>query len=106
MLDKKSDGCQAINGKALALLSYIPFLCIVPLLCKKEDPFVLFHGRQGLAIFVFEIGVFILSIIFPWILRPGMFVLSVLSFIGLLAVLRGKTIELPLVNRLAEKISL
>jgi len=106
MPDSLNDGCQALNGKALALLSYIPFLCIVPLLCKKGDSFVLFHGRQGLAIFVFEIGVFILSIIFPWILRPGMFVLLVLSFIGLLAVLRGKTVDLPLVNRLAEKINL
>ena len=106
MPNESTDCRQVLNSKIIILLAYFPFLCIVPLLVKKDDAFALSHGKQGLVLFLAEIAIFILSILFGWVLKVGMFVLLVLAFLGMLAVLNGRTIQLPLVGRLADKISL
>ncbi len=95
------------DGKVIAILSYLSILCIIPLLLKKDNIFVLLHSKQGLILFVAEVAVFILHIIFGvWFLKLGMFILLTLSFIGLLAVLRGKYIQIPVISSIAEKITL
>ena len=95
-----------LDGKVFAILSYLSILCIIPLIFKKDNSFVFFHSKQGLVLFIGEVAVFILSIVFPWILKLGLFVLFATSFIGILAVLEGRRTELPVVARLAEKINL
>jgi len=95
-----------LEGKVFAILSYLSILCIIPLIFKKDNAFVFLHSKQGLVLFIGEVGVFILSIVFPWILKLGLFVLFATSFIGILAVLEGRKLELPVVARLAEKINL
>jgi uncharacterized membrane protein len=102
----RGDAAQVLEGKVFAILAYLPFLCIIPLLFRKDNDFVLSHGKQGLVIFVAEIGVFILSIVFAWLFRIGMFILLTLSFIGIIAVLKGRNIELPVISKIAEKITL
>ena len=97
---------EVLEGKILAILSYLSILCIVPLIMKKENDFVLFHGKQGLVIFVGEVAIFIGSIIFPWLLKPGFFVLFILSFLGIIAVLKGQYLKLPVITEIAEKITL
>ena len=94
------------EGKIFAILAYLGILCILPLMLKKDNEFILSHSKQGLVLFIGEVAVFILSIIFPWLLKIGMFVLLVLSFLGIIAVLRGRYIELPIVAEIAEKITL
>ena len=95
------------EGKLFAILSYLFILSIIPLILKKDNDFVLAHGKQGLIIFIAEVGVFILSIILgEGFLRFGFFVLSVMSFIGIIAVLRGQYIELPVISKIADKITL
>lgn len=107
MNKKKVDSEKSIlEGKAFAILAYMPFLCIIPLIFKRDNDFVLSHGRQGLVIFVGEIGVFILSIVFPWIMKLGMFILLVLSFFGIIEVIKGKYISLPIISNIADKISI
>lgn len=103
---KRGDAAQVLEGKVFAILAYLPFLCIIPLLLKKDNDFVLSHGKQGLVIFVAEIGVFILSIVFAWIFRIGMFILLTLSFIGIIAVLKGRYIDLPVISEISKKITL
>jgi len=105
-MDKLKKEEKILEGKIFAILAYLPFLCIIPLAFKKDNDFVLLHGRQGLVIFVGEIGIFILSIVFPWILKAGMFVLLLVSFVGIIAVLKGDYIKLPVVSSIAEKITL
>lgn len=108
-MSKKSptDEEQVNEGKIFALLSYLSILCIIPLLFKKDNDFVLLHGKQGLVIFVAQVGLFIVHILVgPWILKLGMFVLLVLSFIGIIAVLKGRYIDLPVVSGIAKKITL
>ena len=103
---KRGDAAQVLEGKVFAILAYLPFLCIIPLLLRKDNDFVLSHGKQGLVIFVTEIGIFILSIVFAWIFRIGMFILLTLSFIGIIAVLKGRYIDLPVISKIAKKITL
>jgi len=100
------DEQNIIEGKMFAVLGYLSILCIIPLLFRKDNPFVLLHGKQGLVLFIGQVAVFILSIIFPWLLKPGLFILFAFSFVGILAVLQGKKLELPFVAALAEKIVL
>lgn len=98
---------EILEGKVYAILSYLSIFCIIPLVLKKDNKFVLFHGKQGLVIFVAEVAVFIVHILLgTWLLKLGMFCLGVLSFIGILAVLKGDSIKLPVVADLAEKITL
>lgn len=95
-----------VDGKIFAVLGYLFILCIIPLIFKKDNPFVLLHSRQGLVLFLCEVAVFLLSIVFPWVLKPGLFVFFAASFIGIIAALQGKELSLPLVTEFAEKITL
>jgi uncharacterized membrane protein len=107
MAAKRDNDKIVLEGKIFAVLSYLFILAIIPLILKKDNDFVLSHGRQGLVIFVAEVGVFIFSIIFgEGFLKLGLFVLSVMSFVGIIAVLRGQYIELPVIAKIADKITL
>ena len=97
---------QILEGKIWAILSYLSILCIIPLVLKKDNPFVLSHGKQGLVLFVAQVALFILHIIFPWLLKPGMFVLWAISFWGIISVLKGEYVKLPVISDFADKITL
>ena len=94
------------DGKIFAIMGYLWILCIVPLVFKKENKFVLNHSRQGLVIFIGVVAVVIFSIVFEWLLRPGLFLFGILSLGGILAALRGKDLKIPLIRDYADKISL
>ncbi len=95
-----------LDGKMYALLAYLSILCIIPLILKKNNPFVLAHGKQGLVLFIAEVAVWILSIVIPFILAPLTFILMALSFWGLIAVVKGEFVRLPIAAAWADKISL
>ncbi|MFA5060519.1 MAG: hypothetical protein WC676_07835 [Candidatus Omnitrophota bacterium] len=97
---------EILDGKIYAVLSYISILCISPIIFKRENAFALSHGKQGLIIFVGQVAVLILSIVFPWVLRPAMFLLFSLAFWGIIEALRGHYVRLPLVSDIADKITL
>ena len=97
---------QILDGKIFAVLSYLSILCIIPLVVKKDNPFVLSHGKQGLVIFLGQVAVFIASIVLPGIMRLGLFVLGVISFWGIIEVLRGRYVRLPVIADVADKITL
>ncbi len=94
------------EGKIYAILSYLSVLCVIPLVLKKDNPFVLSHGKQGLVIFVAQAAVFILHIAIPGVLRFGLFFLGALSLWGIIEALRGHEIRLPFVADIADKIVL
>ncbi len=91
------------ENKPYALLSYCFILCIIPLLFKKDNEFVHFHARQGLALFLCEMTVFIVSILFPFFMRPALFVFGVLALWGMIKVLKGEKVQLPFVFPLSQK---
>ena len=71
---------DVLDGKMYAVLAYLSIFCIVPLIVKKDNAFVLSHGRQGLVLFVGEVATLVISIVFPWAFRPFLFVLFGFSF--------------------------
>lgn len=97
---------DVLDGKMYAVLAYLSIFCIVPLIVRKNNAFVLSHGRQGLVLFVGEVGTLVLSIVFPWCLRPLLFILFGFSFWGMVTAICGRFVAFPLIDRIAEKITL
>ena len=95
-----------LEGKMYAVLAYLSIFCIVPLILKKSNAFVLSHGRQGLVLFVAEVAALVVSIIIPWVFRPLLFILFGFSFWGMVMAIRGQLVELPFIARIAEKITI
>lgn len=101
----KSDDVS--EGKVFAILSYLSILCIVPLLFKKDNEFVLSHGKQGLVLFIGQVIVFVAHILLgAWLFRLGMFIFGLLSLLGIFAVLKGEYVKIPIVCGIADKITL
>lgn len=97
------------EGKFFAIISYLSFLCIVALVLKKDNKFALFHAKQGLVLFVFEVASFILSIIpiLGGLIRVfGTITFMLVSLWGVLQALMGNFGRIPLVSDIADKISL
>jgi uncharacterized membrane protein len=90
----------------MGVLAYLGPLVIIPFILSKEDPFVKFHIKQGLVLFVIEIALWVL-VSFFWMLfyqfwmiyqlvNLGIFILVIL---GVINVVQGKEAELPLVGQ-------
>ncbi len=89
------------ENKAITILSYLGILCLVPLLLKKDSRFAKFHAKQGL---ILTIGWFFVGFPFiGWILWA---VLTIFSLWGIVNVLNGKYVALPVIGDLAAKINI
>jgi len=97
---------EARESKRYALLSYCFILCIIPLIRKKDDVFAQFHARQGLALFLCEMAAFIISIVFPFLMKPALFIFGTLSLWGMLKVIRGEEFPLPFIYPLSQKLDI
>ncbi len=95
-----------LEGKIFAFLSYLSILCIIPLVFKKDNDFVLSHSKQGLVLFIAQVAVFIISVIFDWLFRPLTFIIGILSLWGMIEVLQGKYVRLPVISDIADRITL
>ena len=95
------------KNTGMAIVAYIIFF--IPLLTdSKNDPFVKYHVKQGLIIFIAWIAVGIIGFILPWqlymiqqLLRLGVFVLMI---IGIMNASKGEQRPLPVVGQFAEKL--
>jgi fumarate reductase subunit D len=95
------------DGKFFAVIAYIFFFCIITLLFKKENKFALYHAKQGLVLFVFEVCGFILSIIpaFTWLAHTAGFTLAVVaSAWGIIKALKGDYCRIIFISKIAEKV--
>jgi uncharacterized membrane protein len=100
---------QVFEGKLFAVISYIGILCIVTLLLKRDNKFALYHGKQGLVLFLGEVACFVLAVI-PMlgqiISMLGMIIFTITSIICILQALMGKCNRIPVISEIADKISL
>lgn len=88
----------------LAVLSYIHILAIVPLLFGRRNEFVHYHAKQGFfLLIIWVLAGFALYLPFlPWVF----FVLIFVDILfGLIHVALGKTRPMPLMGKLAERMS-
>lgn len=99
---------EIIDGKAYAILAYLWVFCLIPLILKKDNAFVLFHAKQGVILFVAELVVGFIGVIpiLGWaILFAGTFLFGLLSLAGIVNVLLGKHWKMPVVGEIAERIA-
>ncbi|VAW16465.1 hypothetical protein MNBD_BACTEROID05-987 [hydrothermal vent metagenome] len=107
MRSKKKQTTPNLSTNVFAIFSYFSFLCIIPLVFKKDNAFVLHHAKQGLILFVGEVAVFIAHIILGmWIYQLGMTILLLLSLVGIITVFQGKCTKLPVIYKAASSITL
>ncbi|SET59178.1 Uncharacterized membrane protein [Oceanobacillus limi] len=93
------------SNKGMAILAYLGFLFIVPLLAAKESKFAMYHTNQGLVLFIIGVAVYIVGSIIPvlgWllILPLGSLLWLVWAVIGIINAANGKEKPLPLIGNL------
>ena len=87
----------------MAVVAYIIFF--IPLLTEaKNDPFVKYHVKQGLVLFIAGCLTMVVSWVppihwFSWLLNIGMLVLFI---IGVLNAVAGKEKPLPLIGKFSD----
>ncbi len=91
-----------------AILSYIPFLCFIPLLNMKDSKEASFHARQGVLLFLIELVavLFLIDGISGFVFKGILVAAVFLSIAGVYSALRGKSYKLPIIGDLAEKTKL
>ena len=107
MADDKGVDTVVREGKIYALVSYLWILCLIPLFFKKENKFALFHGKQGLILFIGEIAISIMGVIpiIGWaIFFLGSLAFGVLSLAGMVQAILGNYWKMPVIGEIAEKI--
>jgi len=106
---KEEGSVKNDDNKLFAILSYIGILCLIPLLMKKKDSFVFFHAKQGLILFIAEAITNLIAMVpvLGWVVSVILWAfLVVLSIMGIINVLAGKTKEIPVLGKYASKIKL
>lgn len=111
--EKKDDSAESQEkmiqeGKAAAILGYIPFMCFVPLIKMRDNPFALKHGKQGLLLFALEIIAIIF--LFPRISQLFWGMILILCLVsaaaGIVYVTQGKDWKIPFIGELGDKLKL
>ncbi len=106
--EKPAEEQEIEEGRAAALLAYVPFMCFVPLLKMRHNRFALRHGKQGLVLLFVEVLALIFYI--PFISQhfwAFVLILALLTSIyGILQVLQGRDWRLPLLGNIADRIKL
>ena len=99
---KMPGGAPSSDSKLMGAISYLWIISVVMLIVKKDDPFVKFHARQGLILFIVSIILWFIPVI-GWIINLLVLILIIVGFIKALS---GEKWKIPLVGDIAEKINL
>lgn len=98
------------EGKSISWLSYVGILVIIPILVQKDNPYVKFHIKQGITLFIFEFAWAFLQFIFNIIPYLGILInifawifFCILTITGIINSLMGKTTPLPVIGQIGEK---
>jgi len=99
------------NKKTLCLagLSYLGFLCVIPLIFAKNNKFILHHSRQGVALFALEVLAVLLGIVpfFGIYIQPTLLQVFILvSLWGMLNALLAKETRIFFIYKLSQKIQI
>jgi fumarate reductase subunit D len=101
----KFDPKDVEDHKVMAALSYIGFLCLVPLLTMRKSRFAQEHAKQGLLLFVvWIVGSFIFWI--PFVGWAALMVVFIVDVIAFAKCLMGEFWEIPVIGRYRSKINL
>lgn len=89
------------DEKIYGAISYVSFISVLMLLIKKDSPFVRFHSRQGIVLFIGSLF---------WVIPIIGFLVAIISYVGMvigfIKAYHGEQFKLPFVSQLAERIKL
>lgn len=99
------------QNKVMAILAYLGFLFIVPLLAAPNSPFARFHANQGLVLFLFDLAsgivMFIVNLALFFVPFVGAIISSLLGLValafmilGIVNASSGSAKELPLIGKI------
>lgn len=104
------------EGKIFGFLGYWGILFLVPLLGKKDNKFAVFHGKQGMVLFIGLVIIIIASTILGFIPVIGVIIsilawlvylaLVILAIVGMVKALQGEYWKMPVLGDIAEKIKI
>lgn len=96
------------EGKAAAMLGYIPFMCFVPLVKMKDNPFALKHGKQGLILFIIEIVavIFLLPKISDLLWGAVLVLCLAAAIAGVFFATQGQEWKIPFIGDWADKLKI
>jgi hypothetical protein len=87
------------DEKLLAILAYVPVLCLIPFVRSDRSDFVTAHVRLGMALFVIEVFALILRYLrVVWDLIILLCIVA--AFAGIIHVVRGRPFSLPYLSDL------
>ena len=96
------------KNTGMAIIAYILFF--IPLLTEsKNDPFVKYHVKQGIVLFVTSIALMAVGVvpIIGWIIAIfSPLIIIVLSILGIINAANGKEKQLPVIGQFADKFEL
>lgn len=103
------------DNKAMAIMSYLGILFLVPLFAAKKSPFARFHCNNGLVLFIAHLSVAILTSLVSSFINPISLLLAgfltfvlfgisvflfVVSIMGLVHAIKGEKKELPIIGKI------
>ena len=97
------------KNKVMAILAYLSWLVLIPLLAAKESKFARFHANQGLVLAIAEIilgialgileGIPLIGLIFGLVGGLLGLVCLILAILGIVNAANGKAKELPVIGK-------
>jgi len=90
------------DDKLLAVLSYVPVLCLIPYLRADRSDFVTAHVRLGMALFVIEIFALIMRYLRA-IWDVIIFLCMVAAVAGIVHVVKGRSFTVPYLSSLFDR---
>ncbi len=97
------------KGRWLAWLSYFGLLMIIPAVIYKDNPFVVYHVKQGLVLAILNVFLAFLMIVLQTDktidLLANIFTMF-LMITGVLNAISGKMKPLPVIGEIAENLNL
>jgi len=100
---------DAQQNRFISAIGYVPPLCLLPLLLKKNSAFAQHHGKQGLVLLIawclisLTNIVPILGAIFSVV---GYIVFVILMILGIINALNGRYWEMPILGEYAKQIKI
>jgi len=100
-----NNGFDKDRGVIAALLSYIPFLCLIPLIQMRDNEQARFHSRQGLLLFLIELlaVLFLIPGISGMVWKAVLIIALGASVAGIVFGIQGKKYKLPVIGDIADK---
>jgi len=95
------------KGRTMSIVSYLSILVLIPYFSERNNKYVVFHAKQGMNLFIYEILLYaidnIVSGFLPaigFIAYIGLMFLFVLSILSIVYVINGEARELPILEKI------